>query len=562
MLLLLARLMRNSWNDASEFRNLYKFAEELLAQDSTLSKLKGVKLLNLITQEMQKNVDKPLLQHPRNSENFKKETLPILFSLSFDHLSLQILNPSDPELLRHSLKLMCTILSFDALEDSDEFIVNLPSDLPQSASIRNPIFVHQLFQLYESLISSRYHDGAKLCLELLSLMVSINLHHFILDIEKLSFLTEIVKGGKIILDSQFGLNDEECRHDFTMLISRIGTSNAIYELREFSDIGKFISKVYEYSISCIQLQDFNLLHYILKFWLKMSFKLSYFSDMKDSLVSYIRSVSEMVICMLVQEEQSENIQSILDLLWGLIKADYLNIGNACIDQFKIGVQKVMGGEGSIYSVSAMILIFNTFMIENKKIYSRMPVPNLASQGMPSSTEVSSEEQILNANITSLIIQLQSILLTNSHLSNENLQISCLIFLKSFVAKYFKLNVGNHIKTSYSYISSSLGLEGEQDLLREIIKILFSYINSSNREEIHSICGEILSSLVAGCRKIKVDNQWRIECGKLEFKSEYIQEILHRYANREFLCQNIEFRIKPRIKLISGIMGLYFIVRYI
>jgi hypothetical protein len=69
-------------------------------------------------------------------------------------------------------------------------------------------------------------------------------------------------------------------------------------------------------------------------------------------------------------------------------------------------------------------------------------------------------------------------------------------------------------------------------------------------------------LVAGCRKIKVDNQWRIECGKLEFKSEYIQEILHRYANREFLCQNIEFRIKPRIKLISGIMGLYFIVRYI
>lgn len=559
MLLLLARLMRNCWNDASEFSNLYKFGEELLGAGSRLYMLKGLKLLNLITQEMQKNVDKPLLQHPRNSENFKKETLPIIFSLSFDQLSLQISNPSDSELLRQSLKLMCTILSFDALEDSDEYIVNLPGDLLQSVSIRNPIFVHQLFQLYESLISNRYHDTAKLCLELLSLMVSINLHHFVSDFEKLNFLTEIVKGGKIILDSQFGLDNEECRHDFTMLISRIGTSNAIYELREFSDIGKFITKVYEYSVSCIQLQDFNLLHYILKFWLKMSFKLSYFLDMKESLVSYIRSVSEMVICMIVKEDQSENIQSILDLLWGLIKVDYLNIGNACIDQFKIGVQKMMAGEGSIYSLSAMILIFNTFMIENKKLYSKIPVPNLPSQGIPSSTEVSSEEQILNANITSLILQLQSILLTNSHLSNEDLQISCLIFLQSFVTKYFKLNVGNHIKTSYSYISTSLGLESEQELLREIIKILFSYINSSNREEIHSICGEILSSLVAGCRKIKVDNQWRIECGKLEFKIEYIQEILNRFLNREFLCQNVEFRIKPRIKLMSGMMGLYCIV---
>lgn len=552
--------MRNSWNDHNEFMNLYKFGGELLLKECFFSKMIGVKLLNLLTQEMQRNIDKPLVQHPRNSEKFRKDILPLIFSMSFDHLTLLLQNPCISELLQRSIELMCTILSFDFMEDSDEFIVNLPGETPQAGTLKNPIFVNKIFQLYEFLVSNRCTDSARLCLKLLSLMVSINLRHFVSDTEKISFLTEIVKGAKIILDSQLGMDEEGCRHDFSMLISRIGTSSAVYELREFTDIGEFVKKVYEYSVSCIKLQDFNLMHYILKFWLKLSFKLIHFSELKEVLICYIRSLSELVICILVTEEEHENIQSILDILWGMIKVDYITIGTACVEQFKIGVQKAMTGEGSIYGLSVMILIFNTFMIENKKIYAKMPVPLVASQGAPSSTEVTTEEQLLNASITTVVLQLQSLLLTDQNLNNEDLKISCLTFLKSFVAKYFKLNVGNHVKVSYGYIASYLGLETDQDLLREIMKILFTYMNSSTSEELHCICAEILNSLVLGSRKVRTEAGFIIECGKMEFKLEYIQEIFHRFISKEYVYQNNEFRIKPRIKFMSGIMGLFSIVR--
>ncbi|XP_064383025.1 exportin-7-like isoform X2 [Halichondria panicea] len=272
---LIARITKHGWFDGDKkvfvFRDILDEAGTFL-RGSVDHCVVGVQILHTLVVEMnQVESMRSLTNHRKVASSFKDESLYDIFTLSCTLLrQINVHDKTQAVLISWLLKLACACLSFDFIGTSTDESADDLATVQIPTAWRSTFLDCTTLQLFFNLFHSLSSDLAHMSITCLVQLASVRRSLFN-NVERSTFLAQLVKGVCSILDQPQTLADPECYHEFCRLLMRLKSNYQLVELMKLDSYTRFLEVVAKFTLSSLQSWQFsgNSIHYLLGFWQRM-----------------------------------------------------------------------------------------------------------------------------------------------------------------------------------------------------------------------------------------------------------------------------------------------------
>ncbi|XP_017472351.1 PREDICTED: exportin-7-like [Rhagoletis zephyria] len=486
----------------------------------------GVQLISNLVIEMNQpssqDANRSLFRHRKVASSFRDKNLFEFFQLSQDLLqraldglkSTKFLDDNQQTLISNLLKLTINCLSFDFIgassdDSSDDLTcVQIPTNW-------RPVFLDaNTLKLYFDLFHLLPSGLSALSLSCLVQLASVRRTLFN-NIERGTFLNNLITGIRCILENPQGLSDPSTYHEFCRLLARLKTNYQLGELVKAEEYPKTLELIANFTITSLRLWTVasNSIHYLLILWQKMVTSVPYVKANEPHLLerfapeitrAYITSrldlVNEVVLNGLDDPfEEIVMIQQQLEQLSTIARCEYESTCTLLVSLFDQTAKTYQELMQSILNSQTQLDV----EIQENRLTWLVYIIGAAIGGRVFLNS-SDEQDHMDGELAFRVLQLMNY--TDVRLSQGGFCKKLELAFLSFFEQFRKTYVGDQVqKTSsvYKRLSEVLGLNEETMVLSVFVrKIITNLKYWGNDESIVLKTLKILSDLSIGYSSVR------------------------------------------------------------
>ncbi|EFC50356.1 exportin-7 [Naegleria gruberi] len=463
---LVGRLTKLGWLEDQQNRDLPELIKKyfITVANPQLSVV-GIRILGNIIEEMNTlTTRKSLTQHRKIAVSFRDLALRGIFETAI--FTLKDVLRALGALCQEALELSLSCLKFDFVgifpDESSEDIGTI-----QIPAAWRPLFeesdtLELFWNLYTTLTNAKLRKDV---LQILVLLCSVRRSLFTGDDERKQFLSKFFEGMCTILQSRYGLDDQDTYHEFCRLLARIKSNFQLNEFVACKGYVQWLDLCANFSIESFTSLEWSnqSVYYILNLWSRLVASKPYLKSENESyLEKYVPeickkyTISRLEYARLCAHDEcddnpldhKENLDEQLDAIPQLVHFDYKTAGQHLTDLFDPVLQLYLE------SVNNKVHMKNLNELEQKLTWLTYIVGSVIGKRYVSSLSVDEAELLdgtLSARILRLIplidIRIKNYSFSN-HLKDESLQhleYALLYFMKNFKKSYLgdsSTSVGN------------------------------------------------------------------------------------------------------------------------
>ncbi|XP_054980732.1 ran-binding protein 17 [Sorex araneus] len=276
----IAKITKLGWFEAQDgqfvFREIIADVKKFL-QGTMEHCVIGVIILSELTQEMNLvDYSRPSAKHRKIAASFRDSSLRDVFVLACSLLKevlakpLNLQDEDQQHLVLQALKLVLHCLNFDftgsSADESADDLCTVQIPTTWKTILLEPKTLDLFFRLYHSLPPLL----SQLALSCLVQFASTRRSLFS-SLERATYLGNLIKGVKRILENPQGLSDPGNYHEFCRFLAHLKTNYQLGELVMVEEYPEVIRLIANFTITSLQHWEFapNSVHYLLTLWQRM-----------------------------------------------------------------------------------------------------------------------------------------------------------------------------------------------------------------------------------------------------------------------------------------------------
>jgi exportin-7 len=279
----------------------------------------GVQILHQLVLEMNQSESmRSLAKHRKVASSFRDESLFDIFTLSCTLLrQINVRDDTQSSLISWLLKLSCACLSFDFIGTSTDESADDLATVQIPTTWRSIFLDSHTLQLYFDLFHNLSSELSAMSLTCLVQLASVRRSLFT-NTERGTFLAQLVKGVRSILEQPQALSDSECYHEFCRLMMRLKSNYQLGELMRLEEYSRLIELIAKFTVSSLQSWQFsaNSIHYLLGFWQRLVGSVPYIRSTEPHLLdTYMPEITSAYITSRLEAMESvvrDNLENPLD----------------------------------------------------------------------------------------------------------------------------------------------------------------------------------------------------------------------------------------------------------
>ena len=296
---LLCRTTKLCWFDDDQHRGIVDDAKKFLHMNSFNHYLIGLRVLNQLVAEMNQPIPgRSLTQHRKCAVNFRDLGLLSIFQTSLSSTKEFMNSSNDDKLMEQAIALALKCLSFDfvgtSLDESNEDLGTIQIPSAWRAVLEDSNTMKLFFQIYAKTQAPLSNQA----LECLVRFACVRRSLFASEIERTTYLTNLINGTRDILMTQKGLNEHANYHEFCRLLGRLKTNYQLSELVSVENYSDWIQRVADFTVKSLMSWQWasNSVYYILGLWSRLVSSMPYLRGDKPSLLdNYVPKITEAYI---------------------------------------------------------------------------------------------------------------------------------------------------------------------------------------------------------------------------------------------------------------------------
>lgn len=543
---LFARITKLSWFEGAKDEWLFRHVVEDISKflkGNMNQCISGVQLLKVLVNEMNESESvKPLTRHRKIASSFRDTTLLNIFQLHCTLLQQAAggnhFESANGNLIGAILELGLACLSFDFIgtshDESGDDLCTVQVPTNWRSIFRDGETMQLYFRLYKTL-------PIQLCPTVLACLVQMaSVRRTLLNnSERSKFLSELLTGIKVILESPDKLSDAAIYHEFCRLLSRLKSNYQLGELVKVPCYMQCIKLVSDFTVMSLRLCSFSpsSLHYLLSLWQRMASSVPYVKaqepHMLDKFVpditkAYIESRLESAVIVLRDGldnplEDADSVKQQLDQISCIARCEYEKTCDHIVNAFDETVkrfQEMMHGDVQQLTLPQMQLAWIIHIV-GAVIGGRVAFAS------------SDEHDTIDGELVVRVLRFMDM---NDQQLNASRGFAMIeVALLSFFEQYRKIYIGDQVqKTSkvYKILSDALQITDDSVMLNVLVtKIIKNLKHWSNHEVIIQKTMALLNDLSIGYSSVR----------KL-VKLESIQFLLKNHNNTHFQFLGVDSQI--------------------
>jgi len=576
---LVAAMTKLGWSASEEHHQIVSEVSKFLHATSGHLVL-GLQLLQQLVLEMNLSVNsRSLTQQRKVSASFRDGCLYQILQIALRTLqqlgarAIPASEQEQSEIRICSLQLVLAAFSYDfigtTLDDASEEMGTIQVPSAWRPTMEDAATTQLFFDIY----SSSAAPASARALEALVLLASLRRSLFSSDEERLGFLSRMMRGTLHILQSQHGLTDHDNYHELCRLLARLKANYQLSELVQSECYRDWISLVASFTIDSFTHWQWasNSVYYLLSLWSRLVASMPYLkgelppsrleSFVPQVIKSFIHSRMELVRALQGSADaraelddpldNEEQLTEQLDTLPSLCRfqlqessAYVLSLFEPCAQTYS---QLLAVPEPCPADVEAKMSECEGMLAWLVYIIGTV----LGSHLTPSSN--SDAQQLVDAELTAIVLQLLSLLDQPSHVqkrwahrSNQHLELALIFCMQQFRKVY----VGDQATASskvYAVLKERLNLADHMAVLSVLVNKIVA--NLKLRSEWLDITEKTLALLA--------DLSSGYSSGKMLLKLEGVHFILANHTSAEFPFLDVAANSRLRTTFYSTLCKLLF-----